>query len=111
MKVNKKMSMKKIDLSRLKNWKEVGTQKTTKRFDYKKIRDELVKLGDAGQFVTMGIVKRIMQRYDSKGGVIWYNQIRQCIERLDARADTQVLVDPDASPRLYLFRSVKERSK
>ena len=78
-----------------------------KRFDYDAIRNELVKLGDAGMFVTLGKIKEIMGKYDRKGGIIWYNQVRMLLERLDARKDTEVLVDVDASPRLYLIRSVK----
>jgi len=100
---------KKIDLGKLVKLKSVKKVQA-KRFDYEQIRNDLVKLGDNGLFVTMGKIQEVMGRHDRKGGLIWYNQVRQMIYRLDARKDTEVLVDADASPRLYLIRSIKTKN-
>jgi len=103
-----------IALKKLLEWTEA--QKASignrKRFDYDAIRDDLVRICENGKkFVPLGIIKQVMLRHDSKGGVVHYNQIRSCIERIHARDDTKVLVDLSVTPRLYTFVEVKETAK
>jgi len=77
-----------------------------KRFDIKGIAEELVKIcNDGKKSVTMSYVKEVVRKYDKKRGkMIWWNQLRSIVERIDAMKEFEVfVVDPLETPLRYVF--------
>jgi len=77
-----------------------------KRFDVKKIADELVKICKGGKrSVTMGTIKEVVRKYDKKQTYIYWNQLRSIIERIDAMEGYAVyVVDPLEIPLRYVVK-------
>ena len=95
-----------IDLGKFVRLSEVKATQV-RRFDYAAIAEELATIG----WCTLGKIKEVMRRHSSKSGVIWYNQVRNMLERLDSMDEYEVYVDVSTSPRLYRIVKKKKAKK